>query len=194
MHDLLPSARRLAALVGDITDRDLDAPTPCADYTVADLLDHIWGLAIAFREAARKEQGRNASPPPAGSGEALPSDWRTRIPADLEQLGVAWQEPEAWEGTTIIAGSEMPAPVVGAVALDEVVTHGWDLARALGREYEVDDASVAGAMDFVGPISAPDAPRPPIFGPAVAVADDASPLDRLIGLTGRDPGWSRQQR
>jgi hypothetical protein len=53
-------------------------------------------------------------------------------------------------------------------------------------------------MEFIGPVSEPDAPRPPIFGPVVAVPDDASAMDRFVGLTGRDPewqpGWQPQQR
>jgi len=194
MHDLLPIARRVGALVADVDDAQLDAPTPCPDYTVGDLLDHVGGLAVAFAEAARKEHGRNASQAPPGNAANLAADWRTRIPADLEELGAAWQDPAAWEGTTIIAGNEMPASVVGAVAIDEVVTHGWDIARSLGRPFDADADAIAGAMEFVGPISEPGAPRPPIFGPVHEVRDEASPMARLIALTGRDPDWQRQQR
>ena len=194
MHDLLPTARRLGELVGDVDDGQLDAPTPCPDYTLGDLLDHIGGLAVAFAEAARKEQGRNASQAPPGSTANLPADWRTRIPADLETLGAAWQASEAWDGTTVIAGMEMPASAVGAVAMDEVVTHAWDLARSLGQPFEADADAIAGAMEFIGPISEPGAPRPPIFGPVVDVGNDASPTARFIALTGRDPDWTPQQR
>lgn len=194
MHDLLPTARRLGALVTAVDDARLDAPTPCPEYTVGDLLDHIGGLAVAFTEAARKEHGTNATQPPPGSTAHLAADWRTRIPADLETLGVAWQDPQAWEGTTVIAAMEMPAPAVGAVALDEIVTHAWDLARALGEPFDADADAIAGAMDFIGPISEPGAPRPPIFGPVVAVADDASPMARFVALTGRDPDWQPQIR
>ena len=194
MHDLLPTARRLGELVGDVDDTQLDAPTPCPGYTVGDLLDHIGGLAIAFAEAARKEQGRNASQAPPGSSANLPAGWRTRIPADLEALGAAWREPDAWDDMTTIAGMEMPASAVGAVAMDEVVTHAWDLARSLGQPFEADADAIAGAMEFVGPISEPGAPRPPMFGPVVDVRDDASPMARFIALTGRDPDWQPQQR
>jgi uncharacterized protein (TIGR03086 family) len=194
MHDLLPTARRLGALVESVDDRQLNAPTPCPDYTVGDLLDHIGGLAVAFAEAARKEQGTNATQAPPGNTAHLAPDWRTRIPADLEALGAAWQDPTAWDGTTVIAAMEMSAPAVGAVALDEVVTHAWDLARALGQPFDADADAIAGAMEFIGPISEPGAPRPPIFGPVVEVGDDASPMARFIALTGRDPEWQPQQR
>ena len=81
MHDLLPTARRLGALVAAVDDTRLDAPTPCPDYCVGDLLDHIGGLAVAFTEAARKEHATNATPAPPGSAAHLTADWRTRIPA-----------------------------------------------------------------------------------------------------------------
>jgi uncharacterized protein (TIGR03086 family) len=194
MHDLLPTTRRLGALVAAVDDGPLGAPTPCPEYTVGDLLDHIAGLAIAFAEAARKEQGTNASPPPAGTRAHLAADWRDRIPADLEALGAAWNDPAAWDGLTTIAGAEMPAGVVGAVALDEVVTHAWDLARALGQPFDADDDTIAGCMEFLAPLSEAGAPRVPAFGPVVAARDDSSPTERLIALTGRDPDWRPQQR
>jgi uncharacterized protein (TIGR03086 family) len=194
MHDLLPTARRLGELVARVDETQLDAPTPCSDYRVGDLLDHIGGLAVAFTEAARKEHGTNATQAPPGSTAHLAADWRTRIPADLETLGVAWQDPAAWDGATVIAAMEMPAPAVGAVALDEIVAHAWDLARALGEPFDADPDAIAGAMEFVGPISEPGAPRPPIFGPVVAVAADASPMARFVALTGRDPDWQPQMR
>ena len=64
MHDLHPAARQLAILVERVTDTQLDAPTPCPGYAVADLLDHIARLTVAFAEAGRKERGTNAEPPP----------------------------------------------------------------------------------------------------------------------------------
>ena len=192
MHDLQPTTRRLATLVERVDDSQLGAPTPCPDYTVGDLLDHIGRLAVAFTSAARKEHGTNASPPALGDRANLGDDWRTRIPRDLTGLGDAWGSPDAWEGSTKIAGMEMPAGVVGTVGLNEVVTHGWDLARAIGQPFDADHDSIEGCLEFIGPISEPgaEANRAPAFGPAVTPPDDGSPVDRLIALTGRDPGWT----
>jgi uncharacterized protein (TIGR03086 family) len=192
MHDLQPTTRRLATLVERVDDSQLGAPTPCPDYTVGDLLDHIGRLAGAFTSAARKEDGTNASPPPPGDRAHLGDDWRTRIPRDLAGLGDAWASPGAWEGATKIAGMEMPAGVVGTVGLNELVTHGWDLARATGQPFDVDRESIEGCLEFMGPISEPgaEANRAPAFGPALTSPDDASPVDQLIALTGRDPAWT----
>jgi uncharacterized protein (TIGR03086 family) len=192
MHDLQPTTRRLATLVERVDDSQLGAPTPCPDYSVGDLLDHIGRLAVAFTSAARKEDGTNASPPPPGDRANLGDDWRTRIPRDLVGLGDAWESPDAWEGATKIAGMAMPAGVVGTVGLNEVVTHGWDLARAIGQPFDADHDVIEGCLEFIGPISEPgaEANRAPAFGPALTPPDDASPVDRLIALTGRDPGWT----
>jgi|SRR5947209_10963979 len=192
MHDLHPATRLLATLVEQVDDDQLGQPTPCPDYTVGDLLDHIGGIALAFAAAAHKADGPNASPPPTGDRAHLGSDWRNRIPQDLASLADAWVAPESWEGTTKIAGMEMPAGVVGTVGLNEVVTHGWDLARATGQPFQVEDATVDACVEFLGPISQPgmEAARQPAFGPVVAVEEDTSPADRLIALTGRDPAWT----
>jgi uncharacterized protein (TIGR03086 family) len=193
MHDLHLATDQLAELVEHVDDAQLGAPTPCPDYTVADLLDHIGGLARAFAAAARKEDGPNASPPPPGDADHLGDDWRERIPRDLATLADAWADDAAWKGSTKIAGMEMPAGVVGTVGINEVVAHGWDLARATGQPFTADAATLEGCFEFVGPMSQPgmEAAREPAFGPVVTPPDDASPIDRLIALTGRDPAWVR---
>jgi uncharacterized protein (TIGR03086 family) len=79
-------------------------------------------------------------------------------------------------------------PLPGAVAVNELVVHGWDLARATGQEYEPDPDALAASHDFLA-ASVGDPSRDSIFGPVVAVPDDAPLLDHAIGLSGRDPNW-----
>jgi uncharacterized protein (TIGR03086 family) len=81
---------------------------------------------------------------------------------------------------------------VGVVGLNEVVTHAWDLSRAIGQPFDVEHEVVAGCLEFVGPLSQPgaEALRARAFGPVVTPPDDAAPLDRLIALNGRDPEWT----
>jgi uncharacterized protein (TIGR03086 family) len=189
--DLEPAARRTAAVVAAVTDDQLDRRTPCPEYTLGDLLEHMGGLAMAFTAAATKT-GLEASSGPSGDASRLPSDWRTRIPQDLVAMAEAWKDPAAWTGMTKAGGIDLPGEVAGLVALDELVIHGWDVAKASGQAYEVDDAEALDAVrQFVAPIAdAPAEERAGLFGPPVAVADDAPELDRILGLTGRDPGWS----
>ena len=189
MIDLRPATETLAELVAAVGDDQLTAPTPCADTTVGGLLDHIDGFATGFIAAAAKQTG------PAGSGPSadpsrLDADWRRQIPRRLAALADAWADPAAWDGTTTVAGLELPGEVAGVVALDELIVHSWDIAVSSGQRFTCPDDLVAAATGFVAPIAAANpSGAPGLFGPPVAVAADASPLDQLLGLTGRDPHW-----
>jgi uncharacterized protein (TIGR03086 family) len=187
MIDLHPATQRTTSLVTSLVDQQLDLPTPCPEARVGDLIDHLGVFAVRFRAAARKAaEGRTAPPPPPNRSNLGP-DWRDRIARDLLALADAWQDPQAWEGFTYAGGMEMPADVVGLVALDELVVHGWDIAVATGQRYEPAAQEIEAAMAFVTSF---DAPRDgTLFGPIVPVADNATQLDRLLGLTGRDPSW-----
>jgi len=191
MFDLGPAAQQLSRVVQGVRDEQLTAPTPCPDYTVGDLLEHVHGLALAFTMAARKEQLPGGDQAPEGNASRLPDEWRTAIASRLDDLAAAWRDESAWEGTATVAGVTMPGPDMAAVATDEVVVHGWDLARATDQRLEVDETSLAVASGFVAAMSGPEQAeaRAGIFGPVVPVPDDASPLDRIVGGTGRDPAW-----
>jgi uncharacterized protein (TIGR03086 family) len=189
--DLGPVADRLAELIAAVPDELLQQPTPCPDYRLGDLLDHIGGLAQAFTAAAGKDIGALTAMAPSGDATRLTPDWRSRIPQDLRAMAAAWRKPEAWEGMTQAGGSDLPAGLAGLAGLDELVIHGWDVARVVGQEYLCDPASLEAAHGFVAAFSGPgmEEQRRGLFGPTVAVPDGAPLLDRVLGLSGRDPGW-----
>ncbi len=187
--DLTESTRRTAAVVRGTAEESLDAPTPCEDMPVRLMLAHLYGLSIAFRDAARKIDGPTTRTPPDPGALVLPENWLELIPARFEDLAAAWNEPGAWTGTTTAGGMTMPAEEAGFVALDEVVLHGWDLAVATGQDYEVEPTALDAVEAFC--LAIPDDPeaRSGLFGPRVAVPEDAGQLARVLGLAGRDPRW-----
>lgn len=187
MIDLHPAADRLGGLLGAVADDQLGLPTPCPELCLGDLIDHVGTFAVRFAAAARKDVEGPMSAPPSPSRTNLEPGWRDRIARDLRALAEAWRDPQAWQGTTYAGSLELPAEVAGLVALDELVVHGWDVATATGQPYEASAQEAEAAMAFVSSFDAPRNGRP--FGPIVAVADDAPPLDRLLGLTGRHPSW-----
>jgi uncharacterized protein (TIGR03086 family) len=198
--DFEPVADEVSVLVAGVRDDQLVAPTPCPDYSVAALLDHLMALAVAFKLGATKASTSTEgmaelaeeSPPGKARAEHLRADWREQLPARLADLSAVWRESDAWEGQAEVGGVTMPSELTAKVALDELVLHGWDLARATGQGFDPDPASVGAALDFASMLSTPgeEAGREGIFGPVVDVPDDAAPLDRLLGLSGRDPGWT----
>ena len=188
--DLRPAAARMAELVRGVDDDALGAPTPCPDYRVSDLLSHVGGFAKAFTAAANKDLGPLTSQPPAVTGDSLPPAWRDEMVDDLTALGAAWQSPDAWDGMTQAGGMDLPGEIAGRVALDELVVHGWDLARSTGQRFDPDEPTLREVEATVQQFrNGSDGEIPGLFGPVVPVDGEAPVLDRLLGLTGRDPAW-----
>lgn len=187
--DFGPATSAVARLVRGVRDDQLDGPTPCPAYTVGDLLDHLGGLAIAFRDAATKDTPPGGAQPQVDAAN-LGDGWRDRIAGDLDALAAAWREPSAYDGMTMAGPVEMPGEIAALVALDEVVVHGWDLARATGQEYAPDEAAVRASLGFAASFELPEGVTDGPFGPPVAVPADAPAIDRLAGATGRDPRWT----
>jgi len=189
MLNLTPATEMVTRVVTDVGDDQLGDPTPGGGTTVADLLDHLDGLCLAFTAAAAKDLAAGSQAPSA-DGSRLGPDWRTRIPGRLAQLASAWQDKTAWDGMTRAGGVDLPGEVAAHVAINEVVVHGWDLAAATGQDYACEAELAQAACAFVQSAVAqnPDGSEG-LFGAPVAVPESAPLLDRLIGLTGRDPAW-----
>ncbi len=188
MIDLTPACQRTAAVVANVSDDQLHASTPCEKMRLHELVAHIGGLALAFAAAARKDFGPLTDTPPKEGAQPLDEDWRTLYPDRLAGLARAFADPAAWQGMTRAGGFDFPGEVAGIVALTEVVIHGWDVARASGQSYEIDDDIAEAVLPHVT-ASAAEGPVEGLFGPAVPVAEDAPVLDRVVAMTGRDPAW-----
>jgi uncharacterized protein (TIGR03086 family) len=190
MIDLGPVTEQMSAIVGNIGDEQLAGPTPLDRMNVADLLTHVLGLAVAFRDAAAKLSGPTTDVPPEADGADLPTDWRYSILRRLEELAEAWRAPEAWQGDTRAGGIEMPAQEAGFVVNNELVLHGWDLAVATEQPFVVAAENLEASWQFV--LNTPDNPaaREGLFGPRLPIADDAPLLERTLAYAGRDPFWT----
>jgi uncharacterized protein (TIGR03086 family) len=195
MLDLEPATQALSQLVTNVRDDQLDAPTPCSETTLGGLLDHVDGLSQAFTAAATKSGTEASNAGPSADASRLGTDWRERIPQRLAGLAAAWRNESAWSGMTKAGGQDLPAELAGVIALNEVIVHSWDIAAASGQPFDCDTELVEAAAGFVQPTASQNPEGVPgLFGPAVAVPNDAPPLDRLVGLTGRHPQWGSTSR
>jgi uncharacterized protein (TIGR03086 family) len=167
------------AVVRAVRPEQFGAPTPCAELDVRGLIEHMlyWGPGLA--RASRNSDGQA---PPDG-------DPRQRLERQIEQLVAAWSAPAGWEGTTSMGGPrQTPARMIGAMAVGEIVVHGWDLARATGQEVSWDPGLLEFLHDEVAKTAALGRGMK-AYGPEVPVPPTAPVLDRMLGLTGRDPAW-----
>lgn len=188
MFDLAPAARRVAVLARGVGEEQLGAPTPCPRYAVRNLLGHLIGLSTAFRDAARKDFGASTGTNPGSLLPDVEPGWRGELETALDEVVEAWRDPAAWEGMTQAGSVDLPAGVAAVVVLNELTVHGWDLARATGQPYEADAADLERSHAMLAAFT--ERPDGAPFGPTVAVPDGAPLLDRVIGLSGRDPHWT----
>jgi uncharacterized protein (TIGR03086 family) len=172
-------------VVRAIEPDQLGAQTPCAEFDVRKLLNHLLFWGPSLEGAARKE----SVPPPAASESEvdLPADWQPRLIAHLAKLSGSWSEPAAWQGNTHMGGpTELPASLVGGMVIGEVVVHAWDLATATGQTPEWDEEVLRYIHKEVE-AGAQQGRDMGVYGPEVPVPADAPTLHRILGLTGRTP-------
>jgi uncharacterized protein (TIGR03086 family) len=166
----------LGGVVAGIRADQLDAPTPCADFTVRGVLEHMISGATAFAAAYR-----GAAPEDPDLRDPL-GDFHTV----LGDLVSAISAPGALDQTVPAPFGPLPGETFARFVVLDGLVHGWDLARATGQAYEPPEDLVAAADAFAR--QAVDPLRDgSTFGPAVEPPADATSIDRLVAYTGRTP-------
>ncbi|MET0143943.1 MAG: TIGR03086 family metal-binding protein [Ilumatobacteraceae bacterium] len=178
-------ADRFDATVAAVPADRWASPSPCAEWTARDVVGHV----LEMHAAMLRPLGRGLSTAPALDDDPLGAFRSAR--ADIEGA----------LGDPAVASSECDTPMgrmtlaehVDGVASEDLVIHGWDLARAAGLDDTMDPVELERMWPAVQSI--PDEMRIPghfgpgivVFGPAVDVPDDAPLQHRVLALTGRDP-------
>lgn len=180
--DLLESVlAQDAGLIAGVRDEQWGRPTPCPDYDVRALVNHIVGWLQAF--AAGVGDRAHEGDPAAFTTEAPVEDFRAAA-ADLVS---GWRNV-APDSPVRIASSEVPQEMAYAMTVMEYVTHGCDLALATGQAVPFGDDVLTTTLDLARTTLPPEyRGEGKAFGDEVPVADDAPPLDRLLGFMGRAP-------
>jgi uncharacterized protein (TIGR03086 family) len=185
---LQPVLADLALVAGAIAPDQLRDPTPNAERDVDALRGHTVGWLTAFAAGYADPDGTV----PLHETETIPvTDAAAQIHLAAARLDVAVRAGAA-QRPLRIGDSAMPGDLSLSMILWEYVVHGWDLARATGQSWTPDPAAAQAALDFAPGMLTPDFQgEGKAFGPPVPVSNDAGPLDRLLGLSGRDPNWTR---
>jgi uncharacterized protein (TIGR03086 family) len=184
---LQPVLDDLAGVVAAIEPSQLSGPTPCSERDVATLRSHTIGWLDAFATGFADPAGHA---PLEHSEDFAVADAGAAVRAAAARLDAAIAAG-AGERPLFIGANSMPGDMSLSMILWEYVVHGWDLARATGQNWSPDAAAVEAALEFAPGMLTPDFQgEGKAFGPPVPVSPDAAPLDRLLGLSGRDPSWT----
>ncbi|BBZ19690.1 TIGR03086 family metal-binding protein [Mycolicibacterium gadium] len=160
-----------------IADDDLEKQTPCREFDVAGLTDHLMNSITVLGGAA---------------GAEFPE--RDRTDSVERQVVLAGRPAlDAWkrrglDGTVPFGNGEAPATMMAGILSLEFLVHAWDYALAVGRELNAPDSLTDYVMGLATKVITPQGRARAGFDDPVDIPADAASLDRLLAFTGRRPG------
>src|SRR5450631_1166723 len=173
----LTSAQASLALCQDVLRRvseaDLDKPTPCSEFTIGRLADHLIASMVNLGAMA----GAVVIPADAGMVES-------RVAFAAQQTLEAWDK-RGLEGTVKRGERDMPAALAASIVSLELLVHGWDFATATGQSMLVSQEVSHYVLDLARTVISPQARQRGSFADAVEVGPDVDIMGRLIAFSGR---------
>ena len=170
-------------IVAGVRPDQLGQPTPCRDWDVRLLLNHIIGGNHMFAEVARG--GRVDAT--GDMDDYTRPDPGTNYLASADAVLAAWAEPGAMERRVHMPFGDIPASAAVSIHFLDVVVHGWDLARATGQDTTIEPDLAAEALDISHGLLSPELRETGVFGPEVPASADDPLHDRLVAFMGRRP-------
>lgn len=167
----LPACR---AVLQRLTEDDLSRPTPCTEYTVGDVGEHLVRSMVLLASVA----GEQVDSPVVGTLDA-------RVGATAEAAIVAWRR-RGLDGSVAVGRSVYPAGLAVEIIPLELLVHGWDVAQATGHGINVSPEVAGYVLDRARELITEDK-RGRSFAAEVPARPDATVLQRLIAFTGRTP-------
>ena len=163
-----------------ISRDELSKSTPCSEYDVMQLTDHLMNSITLLGGAA------GAEPPERNSEDSV----ERQIVAAARPALDAWHR-RGLTDTVTIGTNEIPATFAVSILSVEFLVHGWDYATATTHPIDVAESLADYVLGLAHKVITPEGRATVGFDDPVAVPDDAPALDRLIAFTGRDPAAAR---
>jgi uncharacterized protein (TIGR03086 family) len=166
----------------------LSCPTPCADWDLRTLLDHVSDSMAALREAM--------------TTSAVAA--RPRVPFDPALTSAGPVARLRCQAASLLDASLIPCPPGRPVAIGdlvlaprlvtvtgslEIAVHGWDIHAACGARRPV-PSRLASVLLPIAPLLIPVAARDGLFGSPIRPPARACPGDQLIAFLGREPDFA----
>lgn len=170
----------LEATVDRIQGMQLHDPTPCSEFTVHDVINHMIVGGGTFAYMFRGERPPELSPP-AVYGWVPTKEFREA----MDDLVDAVRSPGAMARPIASPVGEVSGDAFARFVAVDGLLHGWDLATATGQTFDVPDDVVAAVDDFARAAITPELRTNGMFAPPVAPPSGASRLERLAAFSGR---------
>ncbi|MFE4872238.1 TIGR03086 family metal-binding protein [Streptomyces sp. NPDC056682] len=180
-------AAEAARIARGVDPGRLAGPTPCAEWDLRGLVNH-WVLYSSHgleHRALRKPLPDELT----ACDFTADADWAEQYAAQLDRAVAAWADPAAWEGEIDLGGSAMPAKEIALMLIEELVLHGWDVARATGQEVRLSQESAAFVLRAVES-NAEIYRQYQGFADPVDRPATATTLELALAASGRDPQWT----
>ncbi|MDB1089286.1 TIGR03086 family metal-binding protein [Streptomyces sp. ACA25] len=160
------------------------APTPCSDWSVRDLVNHLVGEQLwapwLLRGATLEEVGDRFD------GDVLGGDPVRAWDQAARESWAAFHAPDALDRPVQTGAGPTPGDEYARQMTLDLTVHAWDLARAIGADEQLDGNLVSAVHDYAA-THLSSWQQSGLFAAPVQVPDDAGPQDRLLALLGRTP-------
>ena len=170
-------------VVGNVTPDQLGNGTPCTEWTVRDIVNHITGGATMFAISAEQGSVPEDQIGQLMGGDNLGSDYKGAWGTAAKRAMSAFDGLDLSQMVTLPFG-EMPAGIALNIAVFDVATHAVDLAESTGQEI-ADTDLLETALSFGKQMMGPEWRENGLFGPEQPCPDDAPVTQRLLAFSGR---------
>ena len=168
-------------VLAGVSADQLDSSTPCAQWKVSDLINHIVGAQHFFTA------GVTGQPPSADEEDFASGDYLGAFDESAKTCVAAFSADGVMEKMLTLPFGQMPGAAVAGLAATDTFTHGWDLAKATGQDTalapELATQLLAGARQMIQPAFRSE--EGTVFGPERAAPAGASNADQLAAFLGR---------
>ncbi len=165
-----------ARVLGNVSDEQLEAQTPCTEWKVRDVVNHV--IAGNYHMAGEE-------PPEAGDLESL----RETVEASARAAQDSFAAPDGLTRTIEVRFGSVPGSVIIGMRTSDVVTHAWDVARATGQATDIEPELATELLGVSRQRMRPEFRRPGgPFGEEQTCDPDRPPADHLAAFLGRSVG------
>jgi uncharacterized protein (TIGR03086 family) len=171
-------------VVDGVTPDQLGMPSPCAGWTVRDVINHITGGATIFAISAEQGSVPDEDLVRLSTGDNLGDDYKGAWKTSVDRAMATFRQPGILDKLVTLPFGQMPFGVALDIAAFDVATHACDIAHATGQDID-DVVLLETALEMGHKVMGPEHRVPGVFDAEQPVADDAPVQERLLAFAGR---------